>query len=547
MRYLMALMVVVGISFAFTPNSFRLQSTAYLFEDDYDLIFDPARLPLIEGSRLYTNLSNLVSSDEDVFGTATANYYLFAGSTKLGKLYPGFIYDNYTMKDPVSTGLVGRLGDTLYGEGQTEFIDWRDLDNNGAFDFKSVDSRKAHAWSEQYDTDFLFAIGTKMGENKRVGFSYTHLNSGFKYTYPVWNHLYDRKDSNLISGLYTSTYYDSAEGLTKTTYTSHDFHLSGWLDSDQWSAGISLKFIPASYTIDVGNYDSIYDNRSPANPAIVDYMMRTVSDTSMMPYSGFTIPTTLKLFYNWNDKTQSRVYLTYSMGRSGLSDNAGGLTITKVDSTCRPGKMLVNDTVTHTYFGDRNDDDISLMTQHFFKVSDRFDLAFGLGFSNESFTDELNDSLISYQYRSFNDGDTLADRDDTTFVTTRTEWWLTKTTGVYRTVYLPVGLEFKIFNPLKLRLGAQHTVSFRDETKVDDLKEFLPAKTKVTLGDGTSYETMAPQTRKPSTSTDKPTIHETEYYYGLGWNATDNLQFDLMHFAELTDLTEWKLSVTFKF
>jgi hypothetical protein len=235
------------------------------------------------------------------------------------------------------------------------------------------------------------------------------------------------------------------------------------------------------------------------------------------------------------------------MGRSGLSDDAGGLTLTKVDSVCRPGKMLVNDTVTHNYFGDNNYDEISLTTQHFFKVSDRFDLAFGLGFSNESFTEELNDSLISYQYRAFNDGDTLADRDDTTFVTTRTEHWQTKTTGVYRTVSLPVGLEFKLFNPLKLRLGARHTIRFPDVTTVDDLKAFLPAKTKVTLGDGTSYETMAPQTRRPSTSTEKETIHETHYYYGLGWNATDNLQFDLMNFARLNDLTNWKLSVTFKF
>ncbi len=548
MRYgMMTLLVMVGLSFAFLPYSFRNQSTAFLFEDDYDLIFDPARLPEIEGTRLYTNLSNLTSGDEEVFGPATANYYLFAGSTKLGKLYPGAIYDNYTSKDPQFTGLYDQDSVRLYGDAEQTRVSWQDVDGNGSYDFKSVDSRAARAWEENSETDFLIGFGTRMGENMRLGFGYYRFDNSTKDIIPAFNHLYDRKDSNLVSGLYTFTSYDSAEGLTTDKWSGHEFHLSGWHDGEKASVGLAVKFIPNTEIVEWGNFDTTYTNRSPANPAIIDYRLTTLNDSSLLAHSGYQIPITAKLFYNWNEKTQSRFYLTYAMSNASVTDESEGLTITTADSTCRPGHMTVYDTTYHKYAGERSDNRINLMTQHFFNISERFDLAFGIGFSNSAPVAELIDSSVTYRTTTFNDGDTLPDYDDYTAVTTGSEQWQTMTTGVVRTLYLPIGIEFKLFNPLALRLGATHTITMSDYTTVDNLVAYAPTITNITRGDGTSSETMADQSRKPSTSTEKATTHQTTYTYGLGWSATDNLQIDLMGFAKMTDLTNWKLSVTFKF
>ena len=548
MRYLMTLLVIVGLGLAYLPSSFRNLSTAYLFEDDYDLIFDPARIPLIEGSRLYTNLSNLVTADEETFGQSTANFYMLGGSTKIGKFYPAVLYDHFAWKDPLWTGLRGQNNDSLYGEGEVTNIIWRDLDSNGTYDYKSVDSRWAQSWQDTSDMDFLIGFGKNMGEDKRIGLSYAFTSYQIKHINPDSNHVYDQNDSNLISGLYTFSRYDSAEGLSKTKGVYHNIHLSGWMDKEKWSAGIGVRFIPHSYTTERNYFDTLYENRSPSDTAIVDYYMKKVDAVSMRPYSGFIVPVTLKLFYNWNEKTQSRIYLTYGMGMTDLSDDAGGHEYIYKDTLYRPGQMIVNDTVQHFYTGERNDNWISLMTQHFFNVSERFDLAFGLGFSNSTPVDELIDSAVTYRTTTFNHGDTLPDHDDYTAVTTGSEQWKTRTTGVVRTFTLPVGLEFKIFNPLVLRLGAEHTVTFSDSTTTDDLLRFVPQKIKTTYGDGVIEERMGTnQTRRPSTETEKETTHETEYCYGLGWAATDNLQIDLMGFARLTDLTNWKLSVTFKF
>ncbi len=48
-------------------------------------------------------------------------------------------------------------------------------------------------------------------------------------------------------------------------------------------------------------------------------------------------------------------------------------------------------------------------------------------------------------------------------------------------------------------------------------------------------------------TTDKSTVSSTNYVYGIGWHVNDNLQIDLMHFDEITRLTNWKLSATLRF
>jgi hypothetical protein len=90
MRPIVLFVVLCGLAMAYVPSSFRSQSTAGLWTDDYDLLFEPARIPLINGDRVYTALSNLVTGDEEQFGTSTDNFYLVGGSTsRVAPVYPG--------------------------------------------------------------------------------------------------------------------------------------------------------------------------------------------------------------------------------------------------------------------------------------------------------------------------------------------------------------------------------------------------------------------------------------------------------------------------
>ncbi len=78
------LLAVVIAALAYTPNSFRYTSTAGILWDDYDwFLADPARIPLIEGYQLYTNLANFVSGEEhplsDSIGVQGPGFYLSRG------------------------------------------------------------------------------------------------------------------------------------------------------------------------------------------------------------------------------------------------------------------------------------------------------------------------------------------------------------------------------------------------------------------------------------------------------------------------------------
>jgi len=53
MKYALVFLIMLSLSFGLVTESFRYQSTAGLFEDDYDLLFDPARIPEIGGARAW--------------------------------------------------------------------------------------------------------------------------------------------------------------------------------------------------------------------------------------------------------------------------------------------------------------------------------------------------------------------------------------------------------------------------------------------------------------------------------------------------------------
>ncbi len=70
-------------------------------------------------------------------------------------------------------------------------------------------------------------------------------------------------------------------------------------------------------------------------------------------------------------------------------------------------------------------------------------------------------------------------------------------------------------------------------------------------GDGTRAITYTPnpldEQETGTSQTNQGKVSYTNYTYGAGWKVTENLQLDFMGFAQLTDLTNWKLSAVFKF
>ena len=84
---LLATIFILGLSTVANtqePISFRSNALGGIIEDDLDLVYDPIELQFVEGIRLYTNLSNLTSSGERLFGNIADDEFLFGISSVTG-------------------------------------------------------------------------------------------------------------------------------------------------------------------------------------------------------------------------------------------------------------------------------------------------------------------------------------------------------------------------------------------------------------------------------------------------------------------------------
>jgi hypothetical protein len=548
MRPIVLFVVLCGLAVAYVPSSFRSQSTAGLWSDDYDLLFEPARIPLINGDRVYTALSNFVSGEEEQFGTNTDNFILLGGSTsRLAPFYPGLLFNRYASRDPLSTGLVNNAGDSLLGEGRVIYTELQDLDGNGSYDYKREDITSAAAWDEDETTNGYVGVGFKAGD-LRLGAAFAPSIYSSQSVDPARNFTYDRRDSSLVDRMLTYRETDTFTGFDRSRMTENNVIVNGWYDFSALRVGLLASFAPVSSdeSHDYRGWSSI--DRSPSNPAIVDFSREQMLDTSATPYTGNRIGGMASLFYVPKPEIESRFYVRAYTQSLAVGADGGGLEARQIDSVCHPGTASGSDTTRHKYRGQEKRQGVSVSTKQLFTVTPRFRLGLGLGFATSAWQDSLEDSTAQRSYYEYNNGDSIPGHEDFQSTTTFAEEWLTRTTGTDRVLTAPVGIEFKIVEPLALRLGASPTMTWRDETTVEQLTASSPWYTHTVYGDSTFSDHIGDAQQNPGSSETRKTVtYSTGLTYGIGYSPIDNLQIDLMGFSRLTDLRNWRLSVTFRF
>lgn len=122
-------------------SSFRSQATGGALVDDLDLVYDPVELSFIDSIRIYTNLSNLTSGEEELLNNVSDNMFLFGISGALPMIENLnsallFAYQNTSLPGTVTLD-INRDGDVdLQGEGDLEdvFTQYQDADGDGLFD-----------------------------------------------------------------------------------------------------------------------------------------------------------------------------------------------------------------------------------------------------------------------------------------------------------------------------------------------------------------------------------------------------------------------------
>lgn len=547
MRYALALALVASLSFGLVYESFRNQSTAGLFEDDYDIIFDPARICEIEGARVWTSLSNFVNGYEHLFENGSVPFIMVGGTKSLAGMYPAFVYDRSSQQLAMPTGLYTPSGSEIYGDGIVTEVDWDDTDNNGSYDVRTIESLSRSAYQTDKENAFYAGLGYRR-DKIRLGLGFINDASSFIDTDPAENFAWVYTVEDLASNAMTFIDRARSEGDHEFGFSENRIRFSVWYDMERMSAGLMADYAMLSgKTFHVIAGDSA--QYTDPSDTTTFYTYGTMLDSLNQPFSGSEIDVRLQLFYDYNENAQGRYYVGVYTGSMNYGDDAvGWLNMTREDMDT---DMLWDTSNTFTYYdGSYSEQGIRLGTSQHFTVSDRLKLAFGVMLSTATYSDSVTarDTLVDVEVYDDNDGIAF-DPDDYVSTIWSSETWMTRTTGAEKAIQLPVGMEFYFFQPLVLRLGAVHTWDLDDYTVVHNLIQYEPERTRTVLGDGTVTETLDDPGQEPVGSEESyydktPT---TNYSYGIGWNVNENLQIDLMGFSDLTDLSNWRLSATLKF
>ncbi len=126
------------------PKSFRNEATGSALLDDLDLVYDPIELSFVDSVRLFTNLSNLVSTEEAFMDQKSDNTLLFGISLPnpfYKKMHTSILvtYNHHTLPRDVrlDRDMDGYFDVTGEGHLEDNFVAYKDVDNDGIFDRKN--------------------------------------------------------------------------------------------------------------------------------------------------------------------------------------------------------------------------------------------------------------------------------------------------------------------------------------------------------------------------------------------------------------------------
>jgi len=549
MKYALTVALMLSLSFGLITESFRYQSTAFLWEDDYDLLFDPARIPEIDGVRLWTGLSNFVTGDEAIFEDSGVPFFYIGGSGYKGDYYGGLVYDRSVIKDALYTGLDDPNENSLYGDAYVMTTEWDFDPTNGDTLGRNVTTQTASAYDKMNTGDAYIAIAKKM-DDLRIGFGYMRLNSKRTFTNPYENFTYEYFQEDIEGDSLEYWEYEVFEGDRVFTDNENDLMFSAWMDRDNYALGLQAVYGWAGMGED-GVINGSYEEYQHPEYQATDFYLATSIDSIMTKMSGTNIGIDLKLFYDYNDDAQGRYFVGYFTRSENYDDGAMEW---MYDASHENDDFYDADYYDTTasaryYDGGMSWSGFRLGTHQLYNINDVFNFGIGIMFtlgsiSSDSMfqTDSSRDVSATWYGGSFDS------TSDVRVTQTSSEAWVTTTDGSYKTIEIPVGAEFMVSKKLALRLGAVHMLDYHDITTTRELYDYMfpvteiedPGGTDTTLVDYSDIDEDYWE------ETDNSTYANTSYYYGIGWHVNDNLTIDLMNFNDLTDLSEWRLSATLK-
>jgi len=534
---LIALLACATVMFAqfATFTSFRALSTANVLESDIEAIMTAAELPYVDGFNVYTNLSNFNYSSEYLFDGYSPNFLVGFKGDFSNMLHAGV--------------LIASQNDMYTYENAYTEIENRDSNGDEIYDvYARYTDSSNYMEVDQYDDNYFgFAFGQK--DATKIGFSYSR--GAYKYL-EIYNDVYFDIDSNLISGNYTSSYNGSNGDYYTENGVYQDFAFSVYQPFGSMEAGFIFKYGPFTELDTESYYDSMYTSGEPTstNPRYFD---RYVEDYAFnAKYNATRIVLGAVFFQRMNEDS-----LEFGMNYTNINQPNQPVTEVYNESYYETYPTVIDPyTYSYTYTETAGDSSYSKETENSFfvylKYIKKLDKAmFGLGVAYMGMSSSYEECyMYDYSYtENYNDGNGIDDAGDYTITESANYTYLDQGSSNNNVFVLPVGLEYNVWGNFSFRLGATTYFVWQNAEMTERNTEFNPGTGVYEDLSGYTYEYLLsdPTYRYDYSGNGSSFYKYTEFTYGASFAISENVAIDLMHFNDLTDLTNWQLSAKVKF
>jgi len=556
----------ITLSNAQESVSFRSNALGNIIDDDLDLVYDPIELRFVDGIRLYTNLSNLTSTHEQLFENVSDDEFLLGVSSQ--NPFMKFLWHSAMLRfqNSETSNSVEIDSDfdgwtDIYGNGTLigEYTAYLDTDYDGLYDLKKMLSQEKSDFSTDDSYSFILnntmnMWGLTLGGKLSVGdatYTGNSASNSLGSGYGVLNYV-DLDDPTFQNSFTTHLIEDGYDNLVwsedgdftyenKTSFTNLDASvmLPDFIDFElrgdvRIYSNQNLSDINDFYTGEYEYFDPEVTSYTDTYSETDSYISETNEDGS-----GIMLGGSLRKTFNEQDQRKNDGFWKF-----GLSMNFSSYDYTNSSSSQFSSTEI-------SYDGDLSSDDFEKTISEQTSISDigdkklnsfnfygKFNIPlgeyvhFGIGgFLNQSksnretdYTETVND-VTDYNY-------TDSDYNDSDYVTTETsQLTADRNYDVSTTVFTcPVGLEYKIGKKRdwSLRFGSIFTSTNQTINDAKQITDSEPYVIETVYGDGDVTIDIDDNIYESTSEHARTTTSSTVFTYGLGYNPMDNLQIDLL-------------------
>ncbi len=532
--------------------SFRSRALGSVIDDDLDLVYDPIELKFVEGSRLYTNLSNLTSSYENVFDNVTDDTYLIGFSGKcplVENLWRAILIEFENSKS------------SNYVNIDSDLDGWYDIDGFGTL----IDEFTAY---EDTSGDDIYDSLTKISQEKSDFTDTSSINF-------ILNHTYDL-GSAVIGGRikYTQSCYDHYIDYNldfthrKIMEDFVDVTMDGLEDEDYTDEFSTLDFLGSVLLPDVNGYEIRGDvNYNSSNTSWkIDEIEEFRTDWFDQDITGLE---------DYETEQQTFELIDEEKGSSFAIGGSIRKTTSQAAERKNDGYWKIGAGVNFGSF-DYTDSEkyIGTYTEKYFNGLDTLQTDYIETYTEtENITDDGTNETFGYIIKGkvnipldekvyFGIGGSLAynqskrETDYTESIeniedyevldeeATAADYTITETCSMtgdrtyefdQTVLTLPVGIEYKFTNNNKWagRFGAIFRNVFSNTNDAIQITGTpVPFTTLSEYGDGTEDVEINDNIFESTSEHINTAYSNTNFYYGLGFNPTDKMQIDLLGFFD---------------